>query len=111
MGHARSKLPAVLLAFALLATPASPFAIAIRHDRTDADVLALGARFSAVGRVLPGGGCTLVAPTWAVTAAHVAAALKPDGEVQFGDGVTDVYTRVSTYAPWIRGVISGTGGG
>ncbi len=60
-------------------------AVVIRHDRSDADSLKLAERFAAVGRVLPDGGCTLVAPTWAITAAHVAASLGPGAQVAFGD--------------------------
>jgi hypothetical protein len=59
-------------------------AVSIRHDRTDADALKLGERFSPAGRVLPDGGCTLVAPTWAVTAAHVASGLAPGNQIEFG---------------------------
>ena len=59
-------------------------AVVIRHDRTDADALAAGAPFDAVGRVQPDGGCTLVAPRWAVTAAHVAASMPAGARVTFG---------------------------
>lgn len=59
-------------------------AVVIRHDRTDADALRLAEPFAAVGRVLPDGGCTLIAPRWAVTAAHVAASIPSGGQVQFG---------------------------
>ena len=62
-----------------------PQAVIVRHDRTDAESLALGQRFAAVGRVLPDGGCTLIGPTWVVTAAHVALPLRPQSRVQFGD--------------------------
>ena len=60
-------------------------AVVIRHDKTDPDTLRLAARFEAAGRVLPDGGCTLIAPTWVLTAAHVAASLAPGREVQFGE--------------------------
>lgn len=65
--------------------PVETTAVVIRHDKGDADVLRLGEQFDAVGRVLPDGGCSLIAPTWAVTAAHVAASIPPGGKVQFGD--------------------------
>lgn len=65
-------------------------AVVIRHDKNDADALRLGERFDAVGRVLPDGGCTLIAPTWVVTAAHVAASIPRDGQVQFGDSTYGV---------------------
>jgi len=64
--------------------PALAWATALRHDRADAAVLELGARFPAVGQVLPDGGCTLIAPRWVITAAHVAAAIpKMGGRVRF----------------------------
>ena len=76
-----------LLAFTCLIAFLSPqsTAVVIRHDKGDADALRLGERFKSIGRVLPDGGCTLIAPTWAVTAAHVAASIPPGGKVQFGD--------------------------
>lgn len=60
-------------------------AIVIRHDRNDADTIRLGRRFSAVGKVIPDGGCTLIAANWVVTAAHVAASMRPGSEIQFGE--------------------------
>jgi len=59
--------------------------VVVRHDRPDSETLQLGERFAAVGRVLPDGGCTLIAPTWIATAAHVAAGVPHDGRVRFGD--------------------------
>ncbi|HEY3381302.1 MAG TPA: trypsin-like serine protease [Vicinamibacterales bacterium] len=81
------QLAAALLTCAALVVLMSPSAaaIVIRHDKADADALRLGAKFEAVGRVLPDGGCTLIAPTWVATAAHVAASVSPGGRVQFGD--------------------------
>jgi hypothetical protein len=58
-------------------------AVVIRHDKTEADALQLGVRFDAAGAVLPDGGCALIAPTWALTAAHVAAGLSADSIVRF----------------------------
>lgn len=65
----------------------SPGALAVvgRADRSDADRLQLAQRFESVGRVLPDGGCTLIAPGWALTAAHVAASLPEGARVRFGD--------------------------
>jgi hypothetical protein len=72
------------LTLAVLCLLAAPLhAVVLRHDRPDADALALGRRFVAAGRVMPDGGCTLIAPTWAVTAAHVAARLRPGSLVEF----------------------------
>jgi hypothetical protein len=72
-------------AFVILLGVQPALAVVIRHDRTDADALAAGAPFDAVGRVDPDGGCTLIAPRWAVTAAHVARPLRPGAQVSFGD--------------------------
>jgi hypothetical protein len=72
------------LALAAICLQAAPLhAVVVRHDRQDADAIALGRRFVAAGRVLPDGGCTLIAPTWAVTAAHVAARVRPGSLVEF----------------------------
>jgi hypothetical protein len=76
----------ILLSFALAVMclqAASLHAVVIRHDKSHADALALGGRFAAAGRVVPDGGCTLIAPSWAVTAAHVAARLRPGSLVEF----------------------------
>jgi hypothetical protein len=68
----------------LVALQAAPLAaVVIRHDKADAEAVALGSRFAAAGRVRPDGGCTLIAPAWVVTAAHVAARLRPGGVVEF----------------------------
>ncbi len=72
------------LVLAAIFLPAATGAVVGRPDRDDAQRLRLALRFAAVGQVLPDGGCTLVAPAWAVTAAHVAAALKPGDRVRFG---------------------------
>ena len=60
-------------------------AVVIRHDKDDAAALRLAQPFQAVGRILPDGGCTLITPTWALTAAHVGASLRPGSLIQFGD--------------------------
>jgi hypothetical protein len=87
-----SPKPLLLLA-ALLACGVDAMAVVGRPDREDAVRLALGARYPAVGRVLADGDCTLVAPRWALTAAHVAAGLAPGSRVQFGKQ-TAVVSRV-----------------
>lgn len=69
----------------LLLCSSPVWAIVGRHDRDDAALLKLGQRFESAGRVLPDGGCTLIAPKWAVTAGHVVHSLKPGvGRVRFG---------------------------
>jgi hypothetical protein len=69
-----------ILTSVLLAGTAA--AVVWRADATEAEALALAARFPAVGRVLPDGTATLIAPTWMLTAAHVAARAKPGDEVE-----------------------------
>ncbi len=73
----------VSLVLALAATQSS--AIVIRHDRDDGAYRALAARYPAVGRVLTAAECVLIAPSWALTAAHVGEAVGPFGRtVSFG---------------------------
>ena len=75
----------IAVAVAIATTIAWPAgAIVIRHDKGDAAALKLGEGFVAVGRVLPDGGCTLVARGWAITAAHVAVSIAPGAQVAFG---------------------------
>ncbi len=68
---------AALLVVALAASDAS--AIVIRHDRQDARYRQLGQGYPAVGSFLPQGEgvLTLIAPQWAITAAHVARDISP----------------------------------
>jgi hypothetical protein len=81
----------LLAALCLQAAPLS--AVVTRHDRSDTEALDLGRRFVAAGRVIPDGGCTLIAPAWAVTAAHVAARLRPGSRVEF-EGTPHTVKRV-----------------
>lgn len=60
--------PAALLL--LLCTASAASAIVIRHDREDSQYQALGARYPAVGHLGGRVGCTLIAPQWALGAAH-----------------------------------------
>ena len=46
------------------------FSIVIRHDRDDEKYLTLGAKYPSVGYFQERVGCTLIAPRWAITAAH-----------------------------------------
>lgn len=76
----------LLLCASLIATAVSlPATVVVRHDRSDADTLEAGARFPMVGFVPRGAGCTLIAPTWALTAAHVARSITAGSEIHFGD--------------------------
>ena len=81
-----------LLTVALLAT-IEMTDVVIRHDRTDRDALALGADYSAVCRVAADGACTLIAPRWIATAAHVASRLAAGSEISF-DGEVHRVARV-----------------
>lgn len=66
----------------LLLLAATADAMVVRHDRDPDDFVAAAARFDAVVEVGPGlGDGTLIAPTWVLTAAHVARALGADGGV------------------------------
>ena len=67
--------------------------VVIRHDRADADALALGAPYSAVCRVAAEGACTLISPRWVATAAHVASRLAAGSEIAF-DGEVRRVARV-----------------
>lgn len=69
----------------LLLMHSGVMAVVIRHDKDDAAALRLAQPFQAVGRVLPDGGCTLIAPTWVLTAAHVGSSLRPGSLIRFGD--------------------------
>jgi hypothetical protein len=57
-------------AFCLLLAAQAASAIVRRHDRDDEAYRRLGARFTAVGHFQERVGCTLIAPQWAITAAH-----------------------------------------
>jgi hypothetical protein len=59
-------------------------AVVARHDVADEKLLELGAKFTAVGQVLPDGVGTLIAPKWVLTTSHVATLIpKGQGIVRF----------------------------
>jgi hypothetical protein len=60
----------ILILFAIGLSSQDIFSIVIRHDRDDEKYLALGAKYPAYGYFQERVGCTLIAPRWAVTAAH-----------------------------------------
>jgi hypothetical protein len=74
-------LPFVFVTLDILTPPVD--AVVIRHDRDEAAAQKLATEYDQVGRILPNGCCTLVAPTWAITAAHVAASVKPNDSIEF----------------------------
>lgn len=96
-----SRTAAFVLLVALGAVPAQ--AVVWRADADQAQALVLGARFPAVGRVVaPQASATLIAPQWALTAAHVAADLAPGAELEFGGvrhAVAEVVIHPSGAAP------------
>lgn len=98
-----SRLLISLAILSLLLLPArAVHAIVGRHDvAADAYIQPAGAH-PAIFDIFPGNGAaTLIAPEWAVTAAHVAQAIPPDGShaVQIGDGRYQV-ARVVTHPEW-----------
>lgn len=85
------------------------FAIVIRHDRDDARYLALGAKYSgAIGRVTGIAESTLIAPEWALTAAHVAEVIGPFSRwVEFGDVRYEI-EKIIIHPDWVKsGAASG----
>jgi hypothetical protein len=68
-------MPKRLLKFAIFAfvigfLSQNNFSIVIRHDRDDEKYLALGKKYPVAGYFQERVGCTLIAPRWAITAAH-----------------------------------------
>jgi hypothetical protein len=74
-----------LILLGVLGATAGDVAVIVRHDRTDDETLKAGAPFTMVGFVPRGAGCTLIAPAWAATAAHVAKSIQPGSLIHFGD--------------------------
>ncbi len=70
--------------------PSPAGAVVFRHDRSDSAAIALGAPFAAVGRLVPDGSGTLIAPTWVATAAHVAARVRAGSTIAFGESTATV---------------------
>lgn len=67
-------------------------AIVIRHDRPDAAYRELAADYPFCSLNLGGwgGGCTLIAPRWVVTAAHAVEHLDPAGQIEVGGQSVEV---------------------
>ncbi len=84
MNTKRCAMLSVAAIYPLLASAGAGFAVVGRHDVSDERLVSLGKEFSATGRVIPDGSCTLIAPQWAITAAHVARSIRPGtGRVAF----------------------------
>ena len=78
----------ILVLILILVVPAE--AIVIRHDRPDSVHRELARDYPMVCRVGNGNG-TLIAPSWVMTAAHVADALSRKGAtVQFGNQIVAI---------------------
>ena len=74
--------------------------IIIRHDRSDADYLALGKKYPSVCFVGKDGEGTLIAPRWVLTAAHVAKGMPLDArKVRFGE-IDHAVERVILHPDW-----------
>lgn len=81
-------------------------AIVVRHDADDAAFIELAQRFPAVANVrCADGSCglgaesTLIDPRWLVTAAHVAAELRPGDTAEIG-GTTYPIERIALHPDW-----------
>jgi CubicO group peptidase (beta-lactamase class C family) len=76
------------------------FAIIVRDDRKDEKYLEFGKQFPAVGLILPREGvATLIAPRWALTAAHVAKNLSSNSTISFGGDEYPIQKKV-IYPGW-----------
>jgi hypothetical protein len=87
---------------ALFARDAIP--IVMRHDVAEKQFIELAKRYPAAVQVRPasarqGGEGTLIAPRWALTAAHVAAGLKP-GDLVVAAGKSHPIERVFIHPEW-----------
>jgi hypothetical protein len=93
----------VLLVGAVFAVASAAGAIISRHDVDVVATRAEAMRFAAVGKILPDGEGVLIAPSWVLTAAHVATGA-PMGRlrVRFG-GIDYAVSRVVPYEGWEGG--------
>ncbi len=66
----RAYMPCCLAAIIICLSASAAFAIILRHDVDEARSIALAAKYPAAGSLQEQVGCTLIAPLWAVTAAH-----------------------------------------
>ena len=85
--------------FLFLAASATVSAILVRHDVADQRYRDLGEKFPTVSNFGRAGEGTLVGAEWVLTAAHVAAGMRRDVQIRFGD---DSYAvdRIVTHPEW-----------
>lgn len=103
MRRRRALICAALAAVALLASRAAT-SIVRRHDVPEARIVELARRFPSAVNVRPaagnhGGEGTLIAPRWVLTAAHVAAMVKP-GDLVIAAGRSYAIDRVVLHPEW-----------
>jgi hypothetical protein len=96
----------IVIAFAVTLSSQTIFSIVIRHDRDDEKYLALGSKYPAYGYFQERVGCTLIAPQWAVTAAHTVENNPPfvGYYVMFGDRRYEV-EKIITHPARVRGTV------
>lgn len=82
-----------------VAASVSVSAILKRHDVADERYRDLGEKFPAVSNFGRGGEGTLVGAEWVLTAAHVAAGMRRDVQIRFGDESYAI-DRIVTHPEW-----------
>ncbi len=82
----RGLVYSLIVSIFIAAFSQSSFSIIIRHDRTEEQYIDLGSKFQVVGFFQNRVSCTLIAPQWALTAAHTVEGNPPfiDYFVMFG---------------------------
>lgn len=85
--------------FLVIAASTTVSAIIVRHDVAEERYRALGEKFPAVSNFGRAGEGTLVGDAWVLTAAHVAAGMRRDVQIRFGDDSYGV-DRINTHPEW-----------
>ena len=100
----RTRIAMMAMLICLTATATTRvYGIVTRHDDNGLASPAEARRFAAVGKVLPDGEAVLIAPTWVLTAGHVATGAPPDRlRVRFA-GIEYLVAEVIPYANWQPG--------
>jgi len=83
----------------VVAASISASAILKRHDVADERYRDLGEKFPAVSNFGRAGEGTLVGAAWVLTAAHVAAGMRRDAQIRFGDESYAI-DRIVTHPEW-----------